>query len=291
MAYVRKDADFGFFKETYKYTSNRIGRRQTAKAMYIGKTPLNQLRYQDKKAERMIRWKLVMNFTGDDIFVTLTYPPRTRKSSEEARHDIALFISRMRRIYKKKGLVFKYIYTSGRSKRGAIHFHIVMSYIDTKLITHAWWNIAGTFELACPRVDIRHLDEGRYDSTKYRKLAAYLVKNSCETFYSPDPIHKKRYCQSLNLEMPSITVQIVSANEWKKQPAAQKGYYIDKNNFFDGWAWAPENTCYIGCRCQQYTQVRLDMRGYTPPKRRRNKSPDVPELLGIEDERFFNALF
>ncbi len=272
--YVRKTVYMKNIIERCNYFTGRLGKKINNGAVK-GKTPENQLRYQDRKAARILYYKLNMNFSGGDLFMTLTYPPHTPISSQQARHDIKNFLDTLRRIYKRSNMTLKYAYVSGKSKRGMVHFHIVLNKYDTQIITGVWHNIVGTFEVPYPRVNIRHLD----NSGDYMKLASYMIKNSCETFYSDDPIHKKRFCASLNLEMPHIEKEIIDAKEWRKAPKPIKGYVIDKNSIYDGYGWSDEGSLFASCRIQRYKMIKYDHTLKEKRWRKKTSPPDIPEIV------------
>ena len=274
MTYVRVSVYMKNSIERCTYFTGRLGKK-IINGPATGKTPVNQLAYQDKKAARILRWKLNMNFGEGDLFLTLTYPPRTPIMPEVARHDIKNFLDTLRRIYRRAGLKLKYAYVAGRTKRGMVHFHMVVNKFDTDVITRAWQNIVGNFDTPYPRVNIRHLDGSR----NYEKLADYMIKNTRETFYSGSRISKKRFCASLNLEMPYIEKEIIDAKKWRKDPKPIKGYVIDKNSLYDGYGWSDEQGAFKSCRIQRYTMIKQDIAIKYKRRRKKSANIDVPEII------------
>ncbi|WP_304067895.1 rolling circle replication-associated protein [Megamonas hypermegale] len=261
--------------ENYKYYSGRIGKK-IPNAPAKGKTPLNQLRYQDQKAARVCGWKIAENFQKGDLYLTLTYPARMPIEPEQARQDISLFLVRMRRMYKKADMQLKYIYTAGRSKRGMVHFHMVVNKFDTEKIGDIWHKISGG---GC---HFQNLYLNQYGFVDYRKIANYLIKNSQETFYRNDKIHRKRFCASLNLKMPTVEKKIATAKIWKKQPNAPKGYILDKNSFYDGYGWSDGGNAWEGCRVQRYILIRVD-NNILKQRKRKQKIPDIPVIDDVKE--------
>jgi hypothetical protein len=279
MALVQKKVYGKNYIDYYQYYSGRYG-KNIPNGPALGKTPLKQLRYQDKKAERICRYKLNENFEGGDLFLTLNYPPHQKVDIDVARKNINTFLDTVRRIYKREEKKLKYIYVAGITKKGMIHFHIVMNKLDTDVLTKAWQRIVGTEECKYPRVTIRHLDY----SGEYKKLASYLIKNSREQFYRKEKVHKKRFCASKNLKMPLVTTKVIKNNRWwnmatKKAP---KGYIIDKNSIYDGYGWADNGGYYECCRVQRITMYRIDSQ-YQKFKKSKYRKPleniDVPEVI------------
>lgn len=244
MAYVKCLVKMKNCIEVYKYFNGRIGKK-IVNGTPEGTTPISQLKYQDKKAERIIRWKLNENFTTGDMLVTLTYPQIV--DIETARKNIDLFLKNLRRYYKRSGLHLKYIYVAGVTKRGTIHFHIVLNKFSAEKIAELWNRITGG------TANIKYL----YSKT-FKKLAAYLIKNSRETFYSDHKIHGKRFCASLNLKMPKITKHIVNASIWREDVKPIKGYILDKASIYNGYGWSDNGGAFLCCKVQSYTLFKID---------------------------------
>lgn len=271
MSYVQMKVYMQNNIEVYKYYSARFGKK-IYNAPAQRKTPLNQLKYQDQKASRICGWKIAENFTKNDLWITLNYPARTPIEPQKAKSDISLLLVNLRRAYKKAGLELKYIYTAGRTKRGMVHFHMVINKFDTVKISELWRKISkGT-------AYFQHLYINKYGYVDYKKIANYLIKNSRETFYRKDKIHKKRFCASLNLKMPTIEKQIVSAKTWKENPNSIKGYLLDKNSIYNGYGWSDNGSHWEGCRVQRYNLIHLGV-VCTKKKRRKKKIPDIPEIF------------
>lgn len=131
MAYLKKEIALGDVVEVSKYTNGRFGIREIKeKAPSQRSTPEEQLKWQSKQATKKV-WRLLRNkanFSPGDMWVTLTYPPKTKPDSETVRKHITELLKRLRRAYKKAGKICKYIYSVGRGARGAIHFHVFLPF-------------------------------------------------------------------------------------------------------------------------------------------------------------------
>ena len=86
MAYVHLRVILKNKIDNYKSSSARI-RNNIINGPAQGTTPIRQLRYQDKRAERLCEWKLIENFEEDDLWITLTYQKASVIDSEKARKD------------------------------------------------------------------------------------------------------------------------------------------------------------------------------------------------------------
>jgi len=176
------------------------------------------------------------------LWVTLTYPQKSKPDSETVRRNIKEFLKRMRRQFRKIGKECKYIFSVGRGKRGAVHLHMVMSKIDTEIVSTTWQNIVNGGKWV--HVHTEHLDK----SQNWHKVAQYIIKNGEETFLSDDPIIKKRFSSSRNLRDTKPRARIVFARRWKEQPPERKGYYIDPELSYNGvnkYGYPMQYTVYV----------------------------------------------
>ena len=81
----------------------------------------------DSYSRKYFEWLLNNNFGDKDYHVTLTFA-NAPADKKQAKREFDNYIKRLRRLYKKKGAVFKYLYVTGHAtKKGRMHYHIVMS--------------------------------------------------------------------------------------------------------------------------------------------------------------------
>ncbi len=230
MPYIHKIIEAGNTQEHRKYYNGRY-KAKIKNSPAQKETPQNQKDYQDRKAEDDVRRLIDNNFYFEDYWVTLCYPAWSRPSVQQVKKDIDSFLNKLRRRYKKNNAVLKYVYTVGRGDRGAVHFHFVLNAnISQSEISEIWWSVAGNEKNPYPRVNFRILDKSGY----YGKIAAYLIKNSKETFWSEERIFGKRYCTSTTLKRPEPEIHVVSANTWREEPRPPKGYYLLKDSLYSG---------------------------------------------------------
>jgi len=139
-------------------------------------------KYNDRLSVKTLARLLNMNFFPGDFHTTLTYAEIM--SVEEAKHQLSLFIDRMRREYTKQGKEFYYVaVTEYKNKR--IHHHIVMNYIDGSIIDKQW---------KLGHIWLSTLDRSR----NYTELAEYLVKETQQTFRETENSTKRRWTASRN---------------------------------------------------------------------------------------------
>lgn len=168
----------------------------------------------DRLAEKNLMRLLNANFSGGDLHIVLTY--EQAPDQRQAKKDRDAFIKTLRREMKKQGKELKYIAVT-EYEHTRIHHHIIISKVDAEVVERIWkkgW------------VKLSVLD----DSGNYAKLAAYLIKETQQTFRRDDCQHKRRYSASANLIRPVVTRRLVQESELFDDPVPIKGYYIDPNH-------------------------------------------------------------
>lgn len=123
-----------------------------------------KLNHRDR-VRRLVRI-LRLNFSQRDIVLHLTYRDLPA-DLEEAKRLLKNYLDRLRRIYRKAGVEFKWLYTTeyGR-KSGRVHHHLVLSGgVDREVLEKAWG-------LGYANADRLQMDDG------LERLAAYLCKGA-----------------------------------------------------------------------------------------------------------------
>ena len=166
-------------------------------------------------AERKLARLLNANFFPGDWHCTLTYTG-DEPSVTDAKKTLENFIRRMKREYEKQDLEFKWVAVT-EFHHHRIHHHIVMSYIDAKVIERQWKR---------GHVNFKCLDRSR----NYRKLAAYLVKETDKTMKIPGSEIRKHWSSSRNLTRPIVKREIVEPRALYETPKPLKGYEIDEDS-------------------------------------------------------------
>lgn len=229
MAYIKETCYAGNVIEVRKYFTTRYHSKQAKRAPRKKETPEAQKQINHRNDIRKLRWAINTNFKPGDIFATLTFRVNDRPDYEEMVPLVQKFLRKMRTVYKKAGLPFKYILVA-EYKRAVIHFHLICNYIDTREIEKAWTH---------GRVLFKHLDE----SGQYGKLAEYLLKEKVADYekYKPEGKYKKKWWSSRNLEKPVVVKEVIQARKWQETPKPVKGYAIEEDKTvmgyhdFTGW--------------------------------------------------------
>ena len=241
MAYKQKKYSFPNCIEieqyhTALYRAPGMKRLKKSKA-----TPEQMAKANQRNKQKLCRRKLRAHFRKNDCYITLTYEKDKRPSDmEQAKEDFRNFIEKVRKQYKRKGAVLKWIRNIEVGSRGAWHVHMVINRIDGTevIINEAWENGKVVSQLL-------------YEDGEFRDLAAYMTKGP-----ATDPrLKEASYSTSRNLPLPEPEVKIY--RRWKTWKAGIKipdGYYLDSDSFHEG-----ENPV-TGYPYRTYTLVRIRKR-------------------------------
>lgn len=194
------------------------------------------MQINQKNAERDLAMILNHNFRPSDLHLVLTY--KNIPNNDEAHKALDKFIRKCRAFMKKAGKIFKAVMaTEYEHKR--LHHHIVCSAMDLDIITKFW-------EYGFVKCSV--LDE----SGDYRRLAAYLIKETSKTFREAGAFSKRRYNCTRSIEKPITKSEQVSDYALLHNPRSLKGYYIDQDSIYRG-----ENA-FDGKPYMEYVMVSLD---------------------------------
>lgn len=223
MPYIKGTCRAGKTKEYCFYYSSRHHPPKMGRSPWTGSTSEAQKRVNRRQAERQLTRKMNANFSGSDLYVTFHYRKEDRpKDREEMRRQIRRLLDKLRRIYSKAKVKFKYIWVAEIGSRGAAHLHMVMSGIEIGLIKKVW---------PYGHINIQPLD----DTGQYRKLAEYFIKYSDRTMGTDQALQGKRYNCSRNLITPKEKKRVVtSRKEYPDQIKIPAGWYLDKESVRSG---------------------------------------------------------
>ena len=211
MPYIKRTVRAGGTIEVKKYYSARYGKKNKGiKAERQNISSEKQQEINERNATEKLTWLLNANFGFGDYHVTLTYSDEHKPEPEEAKNCVRRFLRRLRAAYRDNGSELKYVEVTEYENR-RIHHHMVLPYIDTRIIA-SLWNYGG--------VHFRAIY-----SEELSRLAEYLVKETGKTFRG-SVVSAKRWNSSRNLKKPEIKKEIVPADSWRRVPAPMNGYYI-----------------------------------------------------------------
>ncbi len=208
--YIRKTTSYGPFTEIKKYHTPMYGNHGTRRKR---EKPSSEAvkEYNRKMVIDRLYKKMVCNFVPvKDYFLTLTLDAKYRSDPEKA-HELFCkkFIPAMRKAYKREGLEFKYIFSVGGFPAG-IHFHVVINSFGGKSINELMMEL-------WPYGSVKSM-EPLYKDYDWWNLAAYMVKNSFESYKKPGNPFRQIYTPSRNLKKPEERVEIIKAGKWRQKP-------------------------------------------------------------------------
>jgi hypothetical protein len=155
-----------------------------------------------RKCARMVN----ANFRQGDLFLTLTF--RERVDVENALRLFRNFISRLKRLRKRKGYSeLKYLYVVERkNKREHVHLLINKMDLTMKELKEVW---------GLGRVMVSILEPGG----DYTGLAFYITKENYKEY-------GKRWSGSRNLVKPKVKVTLISKEKETKRTKVPKNYKV-----------------------------------------------------------------
>lgn len=190
-------------------------------------TPEEMAKQNQYNREKLVRRLIKENFGEYDHYATFTYrrdcrPPDLSAALEDRRK----LLDALRKAYKKRGYLLKWIARTERGKRGAVHHHMIINRIpdSDRLLAEAWKRVQGS-----GRVVIVPM----YERGAYAELAAYMVKPG-ETDAKGNPTTWSRYSHSRNLEVPQPHKDRTTRREIIQPPRPLPGYYIDPDSIRQG---------------------------------------------------------
>ncbi len=238
MPYIKEICKCGKVIEINKYFSSRYHKKGIPRGRNSELTNELQKKVNLRQAIKKIRRLINANFTKNDMHWVLTYRKADRPNPHKARDDLDKFLRKLRKIYKDNGMELKYIAVTEYENR-AIHHHILINYIEPKIINELW---------KYGRARLSMLD----DLGDYGALGEYFIKETSKTFTKSDAPLGKRWRQSRNLIIPIPEKEIVKADSWRKEPKPLKGYQIIKSSVVTG---EHEITGYM---FQSYSMVKIE---------------------------------
>lgn len=216
MAYMKKVFRAGKTRIIYKYYCYHAQPRGRTREPKKNKTCDAQKKINDRHLEQKLTALMNENCNGEWWYVTWDYALEMRpKTPDELHAHEEKLIRDLRRIYKKEGLLFRYIWTAEIGSRGGSHIHMVMSPIDMRLLRNVW---------PYGYTTIKPMS----NSGQYSKLASYFVKYFERTRGTDAAFQKKAYNCSKNLTRPQEVKKRMKGNQFDRRVTVPAGWYIDK---------------------------------------------------------------
>lgn len=173
-----------------------------------------------RRAAKGLRRIILLNFEERDLYLTFTYKKGERYSPEEAVKILNRFMDRLGYQYKKRGIPFKWIKTTGLTKTGKAHHHVIINRVEgipyDKVIRKYF---------PYGRVRFEHL----YEEGNYKQLADYLVKHKKETKERKkegEKVGALSYSTSRNLKRSNPKPIEIKEKKLRKPPRIPKGFEL-----------------------------------------------------------------
>ena len=182
------DMIFGYVYPTYRKAGARRGKfRETIEV---------QAKLNEQKSRDTLAWIIHANFDKTSIVLHPSYSEACLPATEaDFEKDIKNYIRRIKRLYARCGVTFKYVYVMEYSESGRPHLHMILSGgVDRDELEKAWG--FGT----CNGDRLQFLETGVVD------LAQYITKGR--------RAGKHRYVCSRNMVKP---VEKVNEHQWSRK--------------------------------------------------------------------------
>lgn len=258
MAKRKKTITAGRLVKTILYTAPEPRDSERARAEKSRMTAAAQKAMNDKTARGKLEMLIAANFTGRDLFVTLTYRdadlPAKRAGAVKL---VRLFLKNLRKHRVLRGQVLRYIYTTEEKHGEArLHHHLVLNAVgqDIEIIRSLW-----------PYGDI--IDVKQIDENDFAALAMYITKESVEG----RPVGAQMWTRSRNLRKPAVETCFVPDDTTLAAPPGC--YVLEKEEKITEYG----SYCYIKYRlppsAAPRTSFTAGLRSKEQPASQRNTGP------------------
>lgn len=227
--YIRKIWECGKVREIEKTHSHRFNTKNFTRDPKHEKTSLAVQKQNYNNSFKKLRRIINANFEPSDYLISLTYDDYHKTTDpKQAKKDIEKFLRKIRDIYKKRGVAAKYVSVTELGKTGrSYHHHLVIKSenVPIGIISEIWENGG---------INFRSLKKMEVSLGDYSKVASYILKETYENVHEQNGVFKKRWNSSRNLIIPEPKIEIVSADDWKKDPVVPKGFMLVPDSLIYG---------------------------------------------------------
>lgn len=263
MGYKRREMWFPRVVEVWEYYDAKYGAPGMSRRKKRKATPEDIKKQNQRMRERRARWMLREHFEEADVFVTLTYRKEDRPADmEAASKDWELCRRRLKALYKKAAVDFKWLSNIEVGCRGAWHIHAVMKNVPGLIaaLQKHWGRPHGGVLVKPMR------SEG-----EFAELAAYLVK----TPETDKRLVESKFSHSRNMPVPEPKER--KYTRWKTFDSASphavpQGWQVDKDSFQEGFTRTG------------YPYRRYELYPLSPPTARKKQRMITPgRIIEIEE--------
>lgn len=221
MPFIQAETRAGKTIIVEQYQASRLGAKVEDRIPGMEMTEAHE-RANVQREYRELTIKLNANFRPGDHHLVLDYAESDKPETlDAAKEDRSYFMRRLRYLYKKCGVVLKYIIVTEWGEKGGLHHHLVVNRgVDSDLIRRLWPK---------GRVHFNLLD----DTGEYSKLAEYLLKR--RKYWRKRGGHGRQWTGSRNLIRPKTKKRVIKMDVYYNRPKPRKGYVLkedtEKNGF------------------------------------------------------------
>lgn len=233
-----------------EYHDGRYGARGEKRGKRKKPTKEEMQKVNAQNKTKRCRQRMIQYLNRGDLYCTLTYKIEERPPDMKgALEDFQVFMRRVRREFRKRGMKCYWFRNIERGTKGAWHIHIVINDIgDTASIIQKAWDKGGTWTIT--------ISNSKFYDEDFTQLANYMTKdeNTVELKRDGTPckprIRESSYNTSRNMPLPEPKPDKLV--RWKKEVKPSKGYYIA--HIYEGI------NPVTGYKYRQYTMIRLNRR-------------------------------
>ena len=224
----KKTQIFSGVIEVEEYHDGRYGAPGMKRMKKKKATPEQIAKINQYNKEKKARHRLRQYFGDGDWLVTLTYKKEKRPPDMKmAKHHYRKFITKVRKEYKKRGKELYWIRNIENNSTNNWHIHLIIKDIPEiiKILNEAW---------PYGRV---HDPKPLYKRGRFADLAKYITKDEKSTRKDigsnlDHVVTEANYSTSRN--MPIKQPEIKLLKRWQEEPKPKKGWYIDKESYYEG---------------------------------------------------------
>lgn len=265
MSYTKNIYRYLNATEFEEYHSGKYGAPGQERGKKKKPTPEQMERVNQWNREKLCRRKMRRWFRKKDMFATLTYAVKNRPPDMvTAKEHFKKFTDQVRKEYKKRGYVLRWIRNIEVGTRNAWHIHILLNRIpDTDLIIADAWPF-GTVDMApC------------HKKGEFRELAAYMTK----TPKTEPRLKESSYSTSRNLPLLSPVTKVITRWDTWDKIRIPKGFYLDPDSYYEGI------NPVTGFPFRGYTLFRLDEKEEPPDEAGRRICDRQHKRTGKRDRK------
>ena len=218
--YKKKTTKLRYGIDVVEYHNGKYGAPGMKRQRRKKPTPEQMEKVNQYNRAKKVRMKLLHHFEPGDYFATLTCRADERPADmAEAKKWFAAAVRVIRREYKKRGYVLKWIRNIEVGSRGAWHIHVIINRIpDTDLILKKAW----------PHGKV--VSQLLYEQGGYKRLADYITKNE----RTDSRLAESHFMTSRNLPLPEPEEKVYRRWHTWHTIRVPKGYYVDSDSFREG---------------------------------------------------------